>query len=571
MNSLPSSLSSLLLVALLGSGCASHLQGLPVAGGHKVERGHRDPLAALSAPVLSRFVASQLILQEEPESRGDRRAERAAELLEEAISLSPGQAVLWRYLAAAWASKPDSQKALSAARKAVSLDESNALNLYMLGTQLQRVGAYDEAEGRFREAIAYGLSLGSQHLPHYYLYEVLRQQGDQKGALDALVAWRAALPDSSEPLMLEAKLLWRLGRGPEAAVAAAAALHAEPRSEASLRILLDALMLEPLRAISALEEALKSDWSVQVLHRELVRLYRAIGRFDRALDHVQSMRTLSSLGRDAFLLDEARFRLAMAQGEEALALLEESLTTGRSIDAEFVALLAATYKVVERREEGIERLRALGKDLADESLQIQRQIRQLSAPPLSLSLLSQEEKSSLEEVQAAIEALVPAWDLSRTSKSAEEYTEYLEAEQQRVRLQLRLSFMQRARGNRAACESILAALLDRHPFLGVALNALAYLWAEEGRNLDEALRLQKMALEQQPFSGAFQDTMGWIHFRRGQLDEALEHLEVADRYQPHEPEIIEHLAVVLAALGRKEEAAAQQQRLRGLRDRVHPR
>jgi len=562
-----------LSAALLCGGCAVHLKGLPAAPvTHSKQGAERDPLRALSAPVLSRFLAAQLVLQEvRDDSTGDDRAERAAALLEEAISLSPRQAVLWRYLAQAWASKPDPQRALKAARRAVELDESDAVSRYVLGLQLQRSAAYAQAEEQLLAALTYGLGVGSEYLPHYYLYEVRRQGGDSSGALDALSDWSRALPDSSDPLVLRAKLLWRLGRGEEAATAAAEALRAEPRSAESLKILLDATVLRPLTAIASIQSALKADWSVKDLHYNLIALYRSVGRFDRALEHLGSLRTLSAVGAGAFFADEARLLLAMSQGDEALAFLDDALAAGRSVDGQFVDLMVNAYQVLTMPDEGVVRLRELAESFPTERAQIEQGIAVLSETPRPRSVPPREGLETVEKIEAAIVRLGTKWQFDKPPTSSEGFSRRLALERQRIDLQLLLSFAQREQGDRQASELILLDLLSRHPTLAIALNALAYLWAEDGRRLEEALRLQGRALQQQPFSGAYQDTMGWIQFRRGRLDEALRHIEEADRLQPHEPEIIEHLAEVLRASGMEDEAAEHFRRAEALRVLEPPR
>jgi cellulose synthase operon protein C len=54
---------------------------------------------------------------------------------------------------------------------------------------------------------------------------------------------------------------------------------------------------------------------------------------------------------------------------------------------------------------------------------------------------------------------------------------------------------------------------------------------------------------------ALQDTYGWIAFRRGNLDEALSHLEPAAAGLPADPLVQYHLGMTYAALGRTEDAA----------------
>lgn len=59
---------------------------------------------------------------------------------------------------------------------------------------------------------------------------------------------------------------------------------------------------------------------------------------------------------------------------------------------------------------------------------------------------------------------------------------------------------------------------------------------------------------------AFQDTFGWIEFRRGNYEEALLHLEPAAAGLPDDPLVQFHLAMALAAAGRTDEAIAQFER-----------
>lgn len=53
---------------------------------------------------------------------------------------------------------------------------------------------------------------------------------------------------------------------------------------------------------------------------------------------------------------------------------------------------------------------------------------------------------------------------------------------------------------------------------------------------------------------AFQDTYGWIAYRRGNYDEALTNLEPAARGLPQDGTVQYHLAMTYSALGRKDEA-----------------
>jgi len=74
-----------------------------------------------------------------------------------------------------------------------------------------------------------------------------------------------------------------------------------------------------------------------------------------------------------------------------------------------------------------------------------------------------------------------------------------------------------------------------------ALNFLAYTYAEQSRNLEEAEKMARRALTLQPNDGYILDTLGWVLFKRGQIPEAIKALEAAHRAQPKESIIAEHL------------------------------
>ena len=87
-----------------------------------------------------------------------------------------------------------------------------------------------------------------------------------------------------------------------------------------------------------------------------------------------------------------------------------------------------------------------------------------------------------------------------------------------------------------------------------AYNALGYLYAEQGINLDEAATLVRRALKSAPRSGAYLDSLGFIYFKQGKLDAAIENLEQALHYLPNTPEILLHLADAYLGKGLKQKA-----------------
>lgn len=105
----------------------------------------------------------------------------------------------------------------------------------------------------------------------------------------------------------------------------------------------------------------------------------------------------------------------------------------------------------------------------------------------------------------------------------------------------------------ALMESDLRAILENEPDNATALNALGYTLADQTTRYDEAHALISRALELQPDEPAILDSMGWVLYRQGKLEQAEHYLTRAYAAFP-DPEVAAHLGEVLWALGKSEQA-----------------
>ena len=87
-----------------------------------------------------------------------------------------------------------------------------------------------------------------------------------------------------------------------------------------------------------------------------------------------------------------------------------------------------------------------------------------------------------------------------------------------------------------------------------AYNALGYSLADRAIRLDEARQLITKALALAPNDPYIQDSLGWVAFRQGQHQEALQILQAAYKAKP-DAEIAAHLGEVLWVTGKTQEAA----------------
>jgi tetratricopeptide (TPR) repeat protein len=109
-------------------------------------------------------------------------------------------------------------------------------------------------------------------------------------------------------------------------------------------------------------------------------------------------------------------------------------------------------------------------------------------------------------------------------------------------------------------ENDLRHALELEPDQPDVLNYLGYTWADRGENLDEALAMIQRAVEQRPRSGAMIDSLGWVHYRRGDFDQAIEFLERAVELEPASAVVNDHLGDAYWRADRRIEARFQWQR-----------
>lgn len=106
-------------------------------------------------------------------------------------------------------------------------------------------------------------------------------------------------------------------------------------------------------------------------------------------------------------------------------------------------------------------------------------------------------------------------------------------------------------------ETDLKAALKLNPEQPLILNYLGYSWVDQGLNLKEAMDLIRTAVKLKPDDGYFVDSLGWAHYRLGDFQKAVKHLERAVELRPEDPVINDHLGDAYWRVGRFLEAKYQ--------------
>lgn len=109
-------------------------------------------------------------------------------------------------------------------------------------------------------------------------------------------------------------------------------------------------------------------------------------------------------------------------------------------------------------------------------------------------------------------------------------------------------------GEESKARNALEILRREYPDDPEVANSLGYFLAEKGKDLDLAEGLIKEALAADPGNGAYLDSLGWVMYRKGHIEDAFDYLIQAVNVLPDDPVILEHLGMVLKEQGQYAEA-----------------
>jgi Tfp pilus assembly protein PilF len=103
-------------------------------------------------------------------------------------------------------------------------------------------------------------------------------------------------------------------------------------------------------------------------------------------------------------------------------------------------------------------------------------------------------------------------------------------------------------------------VMARHPKAVVAANNLAWYYAEEGRDLDTALKLAQAAKAGLPNNPETSDTLGWVYYKKGLASLAVASFKESSEQTPANPIVLYHLGLAYLKNGNNQEAKQALQR-----------
>lgn len=111
-----------------------------------------------------------------------------------------------------------------------------------------------------------------------------------------------------------------------------------------------------------------------------------------------------------------------------------------------------------------------------------------------------------------------------------------------------------ATGKRDQAQPIYEQILKIKPDNGVALNNLAFIKAEEGVDLDQALSMSQRARQQMPNVPEVSDTLGWIYIKKNLSEDAVRVFKDLTAQVPSNPTFHYHYGMALLQKGDKSSA-----------------
>lgn len=297
-------------------------------------------------------------------------------------------------------------------------------------------------------------------------------------------------------------------------------------------------------AFTRLQKVLKQNPHNRRLRLQYARL---LLKKDIAEARIQFKILLDKAPKDPdFLISLSLISTELNDNEQARGYLDRLLATGiRNNEAHYyLAQLAEREKNI---EEAITHYQAItpGNDYMAATNRIAElyvtQNQPSKAQEFFKSRRQQQPQLSLQLYLLEAELLLK---LKELDKCHDLLTEALSLHPQQANLLYMRSLVSEKRNDIALMETDLRNILKQNPNNATALNALGYILANRSEKIEEAYKLIKRALELKPNDPAILDSLGWVQYRRGKLEEASALLARAYKFYP-DPEVAAHFGEVL--------------------------
>ena len=495
--------------------------------------------------------------------------------------LDPRNAEGWAFLSAIYERQGKDDDRISALRSWVGAATPLDTNFYrmVMGSQenlsaenaSMKLGSALLEAGRIKESVETFSTIVADNPGNLTAVELLREaldaaEGDAAAtAIESLVQAVYANPDNTSLVNLLARVYARAGRDDEALrlyTSAVERLMPSDRAAASdiqveladmlqgngdvqasaaayeraleVRGLADARTLSPderifsMRVLEKLITLYKTQGDDRAVRREIDRARRLFGPEDLFADR-QLISYYRETGKRAEALEAVKAAKLRAPDDIGFVRLEATLLTEAGRVDEAVA--------------GIRKLNEKGQDV--------------SGSANTVTIGSQDEYSNLLFIS---HLYTVANRPKEAADAANEAFKLARGNERKQIAQLTLATAQNRAGDFAAAEATLRGVLAESPGNPIALNNLGYFLIQRGERMEEARSMIEEAVRIDPTNPSYLDSLGWAHFKLGNLGDAERYLKEAAKFDPSSATIQEHLGDVYHAQARADLAKSAWER-----------
>jgi tetratricopeptide (TPR) repeat protein len=434
-----------------------------------------------------------------------------------ALELAPEALNTRLVLATQYMRRKDFPKALDTLKEGLNGTQNDAVIHSIMAQAYFKQQNVDAAVSELIEAkkIRPGL-LG----PYYTLAAYYMTKGDHKLALNEYEAMLAIAPENINAL-LSAGQAARLSEDTSKAdkyLRKAAYTGIKTEYRAYLSFLVNQGKRDD--ALMVLDDIIKKDLQSYLPLEDKGRLLLSMG------EHVQALaafRELMGVAPQIGVRHTVATLLQMGENKKALTLAKEVAQTNPENHMGYL-LIARVHQVESDFSKSLEVLRsALGK-VTDQR-------------PVRMAMGSiYESMNNIGEARANFEVLL---------KDHPAYVPGLSA----------LGSLENRMGEYGKAEALYKAILELEPKNTFALNNLAYLYVNNYDNIEGAFPLAINAYKNDPTNPGIIETLGYVLYKQGQLEQAGQLLTEAKKLLPNNPTVNYHLALVYNESDRSKQAA----------------
>ena len=477
-------------------------------------------------------LAGQLFLELAKSSRDPRLAERAAK-------------------AAVYANQPS--LALQAAGLWVELDP-DSVEAQQASTQLLvGSGNLAEAKPHLQKLLAKEDTRANGFL---YLNSLFAKHQDKQQVLQLVQELAAPYPDLPEAHFTIANAAWRAGDDALAIRELKKADELRPGWEISALLRGEILFAKsPAETVTFYRDFLKQNPNASEVRLALARLLVNQKRFDEAKVEFMNLVEASN-GNPEVMVVVALLSLQAGNYAEAESYLQQALKADFKDKDQIYLYLGQIAEKQKQDQQALTWYKKVepGERYLDAQFNMASIIARTQSPDAAIKMLDGLQDLSLDQTAAVAQAKASVLNQAKRHQEAYDLLEKAVASYPNTPEVIYDYAMTAERVQKMdVMERELRKLIQMRPDFAPAYNALGYTLADRNIKLDEAQKLIEKALALRPNDHYILDSMGWVHYRRGELDKAVDYLKRAYTAQT-DPEIAAHLGEVLWKQGKFDEA-----------------